>query len=103
MCVCVCVCVAGVADPLVKQPQTVDDLEDLTGEPEEVRPSAPDSAPLLVSAGDKEKVHCCNCLCSNTAHMHLVNKDRSRCMNVYTLTIAAFIRVYIHVYMEGFI
>lgn len=54
------------ADPLVRPPpQTVDDMEDLTGDTEEINLTADgnDTAPMPhVSSADKAKVHFDHCL-----------------------------------------
>ena len=62
-CACVCGAGGGMVDPMVKPPpQTVDDLEDLTGEPGEV-PSASDHVtPHTVSPADRKKVLLVFCL-----------------------------------------
>ena len=62
-CTCTCMCVYladTVGDPMVcPPPQSVDDLEDLTGEPMEVSsPAAANSTSFHASSADKAKVHC---------------------------------------------
>lgn len=61
-----CIAEAAMADPLVRPPpQTVDDMEDLTGDTEEINLTADgnDSAPIPhVSSADKTKVHFDHCL-----------------------------------------
>ena len=48
----------SMVDPMVRPPpETLEDLEDLTGEPEEVLPPSATNS-LQVSPADKKKVHC---------------------------------------------
>lgn len=88
MCILLCTiplylhaCVAdAMADPLVRPPpETVDDMEDLTGETEEINSPAAtadggDSAAMMhVSSADQAKVHLDHCLphCTTSVNVNI--------------------------------